>query len=1528
MECNRFRSTSFILRSVLLAGVVACPLGSLDATPAAPEYDSGPAAGQALKERAVTQGDLPVIIRLKFGAVPEGVLKSQAAVVAQRAGIADAGDRLIERLRQYKVQRVKRFRHLPFVAGTLDAAGLDAALRDPGVLEVYEDRLSRPTLAQSVPLMGASAALSSGFGGSGQVIAVLDTGVDKLHPFLAGKVVHEACFSSNEPLYGASSLCPNGQDTQVAAGAGVSCGSIDGCDHGTHVAGIAAGSATTFSGVAPDADIMAIQVFSRFDSAQDCYYQSPCVLSFTSDQIGALEHVYEQRGNYNIAAVNMSLGGGSYAAACDGEPAKAAIDLLRSVGIATVIASGNDSFTTSIGAPACISSAVSVGSTTESDAVSSFSNSAQILDLLAPGSDITSSVPGGGYARFNGTSMATPHVAGAFAVLRSKSPTASVDLLLSALKTTGRPVTDTRNGIEKPRIQLDTALDALDASEDGLLNVTPIAGYNISGEVGGPFSPASMAYTVSNNGTAPIEFVVVENEAWLEVSPRTGTLIAGADAVVIASLNANAEGLDPGDYVSAISFENLTNGIGSTSRPLGLTVAYPNAQNDKFANSGALQQSSGSTVGNNIDATKESGEPTHADVGGGRSVWWRWVATSAGEITIDTIGSNFDTVLAAYTGNGVAVLTEVAGNDDAAGLQSRITFQAQPGAAYHVAVDGYGTASGSIVLNWNFTQSTTPDTPIEITPDTGFGAAGPVGGPFAPSTVSYTLTNNSSSATTIELVGVPDWLTATIGSGTLAPTQSTSVAWTINGAVASLLPAGNYTQLVSINGIGRLVSLTVTSVGDNNDAFGNATPLSGADVVTGGSNVDATKEVGEPDHAGDSGGRSVWWRWVAPTSGAVILNTFGSNFDTTLGVYTGTNVAALSAVAANDDASAGGLQSEVAFTSVAGVGYYVAVDGYNGVSGAIRLNLTSTGTAAPPANDAFAQAITLSGNPLSINATSVGATKESGEPLHAANAGGRSVWWRWTAAATGPVEFSTLGSDFDTTLGIYTGARVDTLIEVAASDDFDSLAQSRVAVAVTAGSTYYVAVDGFNGASGAVVLNVAPAVPHNDDFADAIPLSGLADTATGFNVGATKQPGEPDHADQPGGHSIWWRWTAPSNAVVEVNTIGSDFDTTLGVYTGASVRSLMRVASNDDFAADLRSKVSFATTAGTIYRIAVDGFGENTGIVKLNLRQDYGILLVDDDDNLPDVRAFYTDTLEAMGIGYSVWDTGLSDFEPGSADLAQYRLVIWFTGGNESGSTGPGPAAELQLQSYLNSGGCLAISSQDYFFARDLTAFMRNYLGVASVIADVQHTVAGGARAFADLPSAPLSYPFANWSDALVPGAAGAVAFNGDAGVAGVHKETSIYRTVFSAFPWEALPSLGQREILMGALLEYCVGGPDGDGDGVPDGQDNCPAEANADQANFDHDALGDACDLDDDNDGLPDTWESDNNLHPRNAADAQRDFDGDGVINLVEYQFAIDPNNPDSDSDNVGDREEIESGRNPAVNEGAVISIFPLLME
>lgn len=423
----------------------------------------GQTAKEYFRDMIRKNGSVRLIVTLRVPAQSEQ-LPGAAQTQAQRQNLSAAQDAFLKRIARLGGKPGKQFETLPYVVLHANDATLEHILnQSPDAVSVQEDRLNRPTLAESVPLIGGANAWATGATGAGQTVAILDTGVDSTHPFLSGKVVAEACFSSNDTSQGFTikSACPNGGTSQTGTGSAKPC-SANECIHGTHVAGIAAGTGTSFSGVAKGAKVMAIQVFSLMTSYHAKYCKAPpCAFAFDSDYIRGLEYVYNQRQNFAISSANMSLGGGSYGSNCDDNAAKQSIDNLRAAGIATVIASGNDGYTGTIASPACISSAISVGATTKSDAVASFSNSAGILSLLAPGAEINASVPGGGYQKLSGTSMAAPHVAGAWAVLKSKKPGATVEEIANALKSTGKLITDSRNRIAKPRIRVDAALNSL-----------------------------------------------------------------------------------------------------------------------------------------------------------------------------------------------------------------------------------------------------------------------------------------------------------------------------------------------------------------------------------------------------------------------------------------------------------------------------------------------------------------------------------------------------------------------------------------------------------------------------------------------------------------------------------------------------------------------------------------------------------------------------------------------------------------------------------------------------------------------------------------------------------------------------------------------------------------------------------------------------------------------------------------------------------------------------------------------------------
>jgi subtilisin len=457
LTTNRARSLAVV--ALIAVGISGGPrLGAQTRGPAGPRIPAGALA------QARALGKTRVIVHLDVPFTPEPLIGA-AAALNQRAAIARGQTAVLGRMLRVNPSSVRRFAYIPFLALDVDEGDLQMLAAAPEVTGIEIDAVAEPTLAESTPLIGATRAWAAGFTGAGWTVAVLDTGVDTTHPFLAGKVVSEACYSSTVP--GRSfSICPGGASSSTSTGSGLPC-PMAGCNHGTHVSGIAAGKGAAFSGVAPDASLIAIQVFSAFVTSADCGAGAiPCALSFTSDQILGLERVYALRGTFNIAAVNVSLGGGLFTSPCDFNSTKAIIDQLRAAGIATVIASGNDGSTTALSAPACISTAISVASTTDgtsgqADQVSNFSNTNQYLSLFAPGETILSSVPGGGFANFNGTSMAAPHVTGGWAIMKSRRPSATVGEILDAFAATGTAVLDAGNGVTKPRINVDLALQAL-----------------------------------------------------------------------------------------------------------------------------------------------------------------------------------------------------------------------------------------------------------------------------------------------------------------------------------------------------------------------------------------------------------------------------------------------------------------------------------------------------------------------------------------------------------------------------------------------------------------------------------------------------------------------------------------------------------------------------------------------------------------------------------------------------------------------------------------------------------------------------------------------------------------------------------------------------------------------------------------------------------------------------------------------------------------------------------------------------------
>ncbi|MCW2923081.1 MAG: hypothetical protein JWM98_485, partial [Thermoleophilia bacterium] len=246
--------------------------------------------------------------------------------------------------------------------------------------------------------------------------------------------------------------------------------------------------------------------------------------------------------------------------------------------------------------------------------------------------------------------------------------------------------------------------------------------------------------------------------------------------------------------------------------------------------------------------------------------------------------------------------------------------------------------------------------------------------------------------------------------------------------------------------LAMLVHATAAQAAPANDDWVNA-QLVGASSATAGTTIGATTEAGEGGAAGSIPAiASVWYQWVAPATAEYEADMFGSGQDEMLAVYTGTSLATLTfapGARSRDDDIYTTLDPQVVFDAVAGTTYYFqadAVDASNLGAFTFRVNRTFT-------NDTFASAWDLgtsSGRYLVTD--NVSASKQAGEPAHGGNAGGASVWFKWTAPSSATVTFDTSAAitRSNTLLAAYTGAAVGSLTLVAGNDDVGGGTSSRI----------------------------------------------------------------------------------------------------------------------------------------------------------------------------------------------------------------------------------------------------------------------------------------------------------------------------------------------------------------------------------------------------------------------------------------------------------------------------------------------------
>jgi subtilisin family serine protease len=380
-----------------------------------------------------------------------------------------------------------------------------------------------------------------------------------------------------------------------------------------------------------------------------------------------------------------------------------------------------------------------------------------------------------------------------------------------------------------------------------------------------------------------------------------------------------------------------------------------------------------------------------------------------------------------------------------------------------------------------------------------------------------------------------------------------------------------------------------------NDFFSNRTTLIPGAAEVSGSTYGAGVEALEPQLQGRNGAATVWYRYTPTTSGPNGLLAFGGDFEPTLRIYSGTSLASLKVWTNGLTTEREGALSRAVFTAQAGVPLAISLSSDQGAQGNFKLGLFDAQNIPRPAGDNRSNPNYIStSRSFDLEADSTFATRETGEPSHAGSTGGHSVWWRYVSPVDGLLVIDTFGSDFDTVLAAY---RTGSSVALAANDDARSLdgvlrTSSRITVSVIKDTPIDIAVDGWRGGSGKIVLQGSLTPGFNDLYDQPHQLS-TGTLKTGSNNGATKGLGEKDHASDRGGASVWYEWRAPVGGRATVTVTpwnASTFSPRVAVYVGPEdIRELADWDKVKLVSFSLNGTVSFQAMSGQTYRIAVDG---------------------------------------------------------------------------------------------------------------------------------------------------------------------------------------------------------------------------------------------------------------------------------------------------------------------------------------------------
>ena len=947
-------------------------------------------------------------------------------------------------------------------AAVLDASALERLAKDPNVESIEQDRIVVLQGDQVDPPWGLdrvdqrSGTRNSRYSyantGAGVTAYVIDTGILESHVDFGGRV------GAGYTAY------TDGRGTTDCNG------------HGTHVAGTIGGS--TY-GIAKAVSLIPIRVLSCSGSGS------------ISGVIAGINWAISDHASGSTAVANMSLGG-LYSAALNSAVANATAD-----GIVFAVAAGNNNRLACSYSPASAPTAITVGAIGGSDDRASFTNYGSCLDVFAPGVSIKSATiaSSSAWRLLSGTSMASPHVAGAAALLLQSDPTATPAQIAALIVNSATPDVITGLAAGSPNLVLYTGAAFVSPNP-----VAPSVPTSLTA-VGG-VTQASLSWTApTQSGGADVTDYVVE---YSSNSGSTWTVFADG---VSTSTSATVTGLTNGTTyqfrVKAVS----SGGTSEASSTATAVVGVPSAPTSLSATPLGLSirlswtapaQNGGSVITDYVAQFSTDSGAT-------------WSTFS------DSVSTSTTTTVTGLT-NGLTYQLRVSavnsvGTSAPSSVVIAVPWAASlPSAPLDLAIASYGL--NQVGLSWTIPATNGGDTITDyvIEYSSNSGSTWTTFTDLVTSLRSATVTDLVNGVSYIFRVsarnsagtGDPSVVSAAVSPGLptapccitemLVGPQYVALRWgapTFDGGSA----VTNYVIEYTINdGVswttwseptGNGINRTITGLTDGvphkfrisaRNAIGTGPPSDVSDAYT----PLTPTAPGRPLNAvATANTGQVGLDWDTPTSdgGAPItdyLIEYSSNSGSTWTTYVDTVSTATIATIRS---------------LPVGISLLFRVSAINSRgTGAASLNSNSITTIGSLTNDPFAGADLFAGTTGAVSSSTLTASRESGEPSHGGYGASSSIWYKWIATQDGTLVVDTRLSNFDTLLGAYTGTQVNALTTLAANDDSGGGTWSSVTVSVVAGTSYFFAIDGYGNRKGSTTLNwqftrapdpSAPSTPRN-----------------------------------------------------------------------------------------------------------------------------------------------------------------------------------------------------------------------------------------------------------------------------------------------------------------------------------------------------------------------------------------------------------------------------------------------------------------